>query len=106
VAPLGFRPEALSPLRVLPIGEARTRQAVRVPVHAAHAALAEVLQQLAARNITIEVHRERADAEGGRELVLLTREAREADLQQALAAVSALACIRGPIRSLRVEGLQ
>jgi homoserine dehydrogenase len=106
VAPLGFRPEALSPLRILPIGEARTRQALRVPVHASHAALAEVLQHLAARNITIDVHRELADAEGGRELVLLTREAREADLQQALAVVSALACVRGPIRSLRVEAFQ
>jgi homoserine dehydrogenase len=105
VAPLGFRPEALTPLRVLPIGEAFTGHALRIPVQATASALDEVLQGLAARGIAVERHGELVGADGRCELAVLTREAREADLQQALAVLGAAGGVRAPIRHLRVEAL-
>nr|WP_298231635.1 hypothetical protein [uncultured Azohydromonas sp.] len=104
-APLGFRPEALAPLRVLPIGEAVTHHALRIPVHADAGALDELLRQLATQGITVEAHRELATADAGRELVLLTHEAQEATLRQAFPTLEALGCVRAPLRHLRVEML-
>lgn len=105
VAPLGFRPEAMAPLRVLPIGEVLTRHARRIPVHADAGALDTLLQQLASHGITVEAHRELGTADAGRDVILLTNEVQEAALRQALPALQTLGCVRAPLRRLRVETL-
>ncbi len=105
VAPLGFRPEAMAPLKVLPIGETLTRHALRIPVHAEVGALDALLQPLAAHGITVEAHRELATADASRELILLTNEVQEVSLRQALPALEALGCVRAPLRHLRIEML-
>jgi homoserine dehydrogenase len=105
VPALAFQHGSMQPLRVLPIEESISEHALRVPVDASFRALDRVLGVLSNHGVAVRRHLDACTPEDGRELVLLTREARDGDVQKAAAALQGLACVRAPVRRARVERL-
>ena len=104
---LGFRPEALRELPLLPISETRTRYYLRLPLADQPTALAEVSAVLEQAGIALQSLQKKPDPDqpGLQQLVLLTHETREADLRAAIDPLQGLASVRGPLTLLRVEHL-
>lgn len=105
---LGFRPEALRELPVLPMAETRTRYYLRLPLANTPSALAEVSAVLETAGIGLQTLQKKADPARPerQQLVLLTQECREGDLRQALTRIDALASVLGAATLLRVENLE
>ena len=101
---LVWRGEA--PLRVIPIGELRTRYYIRVTVADRPGMLAQIARVLGDAEISIgSVIQKEADEQAQTaELVFMTHEAQEASVQRALREVGALAQVPQVGAFLRVEG--
>lgn len=104
---LGFQPEHLNELKVLPISEVNSAYYLRMRVMDRPGVLAEVTRILGDRNISIDamMQKEPADGEDQADIVILTHVTQERDMDAAIAAIEALPAISGRITKLRMEEL-
>ncbi len=101
---LAWRGEA--PLRIVPMGDLRTRYYLRIWVTDRPGVLAQIARVLGDAQISIaSVLQKEADEDAGTaELVLMSHESQESDMQRALGEVAALPVVAGIGAFLRVEG--
>ena len=108
---LAFQPDALSNLPVLPMSEVVTSYYLRLRVADEAGVLAQVTGILAESGISIDAVLQReADEVGGEgatstDLIILTHEALEGTMNEALAQLQTLPTVLGPIVRIRKEEL-
>ncbi len=115
---LAFQPNAMSDLRVLPMSEVVTSYYLRLRVADQAGVLAKVTGILASLNISIDAMLQReADEVGGEsraageaqvaqtDLIILTHDCVEAEMNAALAQMQALPTVLAPITRIRKEEL-
>ncbi|MEK9951199.1 MAG: ACT domain-containing protein, partial [Curvibacter sp.] len=108
---LAFQPNALSNLPVLPIEEVVTSYYLRLRVADQAGVLAQVTGILAGAGISIDAVLQReADEVGGEgsqqtDVIILTHDAREGTLDEAMAQLQALPTVLAPIVRIRKEEL-
>ena len=100
--PHSFRREA--GLRVIPISEVRTRYYLRIRVRDRPGVLVQILRPLGDRGISIaSVNQPEVDGEGMAEIVIMTHEAREDGMRQALDDIRQLSDVASIEQLLRVK---
>ena len=108
---LAFQPDAMSDLPVVPMSEVVTSYYLRLKVADQAGVLAKVTGILAALDISIDAVLQReADEVGGEgstqtDLIILTHDCVEAQMNQALAQMQALPTVLAPITRIRKEEL-
>jgi homoserine dehydrogenase len=108
---LAFQPDALSDLKVLPMSEVVTSYYLRLRVADQAGVLAKVTGLLATAGISIDAVLQReADQVGGEgatstDLIILTHDTREGDMDAVLAQMQALPTVLAPIVRIRKEEL-
>ena len=108
---LAFHPDAMSDLRVLPMSEVVTSYYLRLRVADQAGVLATVTGLLAAADISIDAVLQReADEVGGEgstqtDLIILTHDCVEANMNAAIAQMQALPTVLAPIVRIRKEEL-
>ncbi|WP_066134797.1 homoserine dehydrogenase [Bordetella ansorpii] len=102
---LAFQPEALSDVQILPIEQVSTSYYLRVRVDDQPGVLADIARILADRGISIGSMIQQPSHIGGADLIFLTHEAREGDVDQAIAEIEATSFVRSKLTRLRVEHL-
>ena len=104
---LAFQPDALSNLPILPMDQVVTSYYLRLRVADQAGVLAQVTGILAQSGISIEAVLQRAADEGENQtdLIILTHDCVEADMNRAMAQMQALSTVLAPIIRLRKEDL-
>ena len=104
---LAFQPDALADHPVLPMEAVETAYYLRMEVEDRPGVLAEVARILGERGISIEavIQKEPRAGETHVPLILLTHRVREGRMNEALAAIEALAPVRGSVTRIRLETL-
>jgi homoserine dehydrogenase len=108
---LAFQPDAMSDLRVLPMSEVVTSYYLRLRVADEPGVLAKVTGILADAGISIDAVLQReADEVGGEgatstDLIILTHDAREGTMNEAMAMLQGLPTVLAPIVRIRKEEL-
>ena len=108
---LGFQPASLSDLPVLAMAQVVTSYYLRMRVKDQAGVLAQLTSILAEHNISIDAMLQReAAAVGGEEshqpdLIVLTHDTQEGEMDQAIARMEALDAVLAPITRIRKEGL-
>jgi homoserine dehydrogenase len=111
VPALGFQPQAMSDLPVLPMDQVVTSYYLRLRVADQAGVLAKVTGILAASGISIDAVLQReADEIGGEgstqtDVIILTHECTEANMNAAIAQMQALTTVLAPITRIRKEEL-
>lgn len=105
---LAFQPDALADLPVLPMAEVETSYYLRLRVDDRPGVLADITRILAERHISIEamIQREPDFGEKQTDIILLTHETLEKNIDAAIAAIESLSVVRGTAVRLRMEHLQ
>ncbi len=105
---LAFQPDALSDLPILPMDEVETAYYLRMTAEDRPGVLAEVTRILGDERISIEAILQKEPPAPGEDatIILLTHRVREANMNRALAAITALPSIRGEIQRIRLETLE
>ncbi len=104
---LAFQPDALADHPVLPMEAVETAYYLRMEVDDRPGVLAEVARILGERGISIEAVIQKEPRAGAKHvpLILLTHRVREGHMNEALAAIEALGCVRGAVTRIRLETL-
>ena len=104
---LGFQPEAMSAIPILPIDEVETACYLRMTALDKPGVLAEVSEVFAQHAISLEAVLQKEPAEGVDRvhLVLLTQKVKESDINAAIAEVEAFDEIDGSVTRIRLENL-
>ncbi|MFM7531854.1 MAG: homoserine dehydrogenase [Rubrivivax sp.] len=104
---LAFQPGELAATPILPIDEVVTAFYLRLRVADQAGVLAQVTALLAAQSISIDalLQRESAEGESQTDVIILTHEAVEGRMREAIARMQALPTVLAPIVSLRKEAL-
>ena len=104
---LAFQPNALSDLTVLPISEVFTSYYLRMRVEDKPCVLADVTKILAEFSISIDamLQKEPAEGEFRTDIIMLTHQTQEKNVDAAIARIEALASVTGKVTKLRLEEL-
>lgn len=104
---LGFQPDAMIDLKILPMSEVTTSYYLRLRVQDQKGALADITRILADEQISIDalIQKEPAKGEAHTDLVLLTHKTREKRINAAIAKIEGLSVVAGKIIKLRMEAL-
>ncbi|MDX8379607.1 MAG: homoserine dehydrogenase [Gallionella sp.] len=104
---LGFQPDAMIDLKILPMSEVTTSYYLRLRVQDQKGALADITRILADEQISIDalIQKEPAAGEAQTDLVLLTHKTREKRINAAIAKIEGLSVVAGKIIKLRMEAL-
>jgi homoserine dehydrogenase len=104
---LAFQPNALSDLKVLPISEVFTSYYLRMRVEDKPGVLADVTKILAEFSISIDamLQKEPAEGESRTDIIMLTHQTQEKNVNAAIAQIEALASVTGQVTKLRLEEL-
>jgi len=104
---LGFHPQEISALKVLPMSQVVTSYYLRLRVADQTGVLAKVTGLLAESNISIDAVLQRAASEGESQtdLIILTHDCQESLMTEALAKIQPLPSILAPIVLIRKEEL-
>ena len=104
---LAFQPDQLSDTPVLPIGEVETSYYLRMRVIDKPGVLADITRVLADCKISIDamVQKEPGEGESRVDIVMLTHQAIEKNVNQAMAKIERLPTVVGKIVRLRLEAL-
>jgi homoserine dehydrogenase len=107
VPPLGFQPESILPLPVVPMAEVETAFYLRMLADDQPGVLAEVSSILAENQISIEavVQKEPLPGIDQVALIMLTHRVKEGSVNQALERIEGLDSISGQVTRIRVEHL-
>ncbi len=104
---LAFQPNALSDLTVLPIAEVHTSYYLRMRVEDKPGVLADVTKILAGFAISIDamLQKEPGEGESKTDIIMLTHQTQEKNIDAAIAQIEALASVSGKVTKLRLEEL-
>ncbi|MDH5612103.1 MAG: homoserine dehydrogenase [Gammaproteobacteria bacterium] len=104
---LGFRTDAMHDTPVLSIEEAKTAYYLRMSAEDKPGVLAEVSEVFAEHNISLEAVLQKEPAEGVNlvNLVLLTQQVQEKNMNVAIKEIEALSAIQGDVVRIRMEHL-
>jgi len=104
---LAFQPDAIAAVPLLPMSEVRSAYYLRLRAMDKPGVLAEVTHILGAREISIEAIWQKEPQQVGGEVpvVILTHVVTERAVDEAIAAIEALAGIRAPVARIRLESL-
>jgi len=104
---LAFRPDRLSDLPFLPMGDVETSYYLRMRVEDKPGVLADITRILADRDISIDamIQKEPEEGEAQTDIILLTHRSIENRLTDAIASIEALPTVRGKIVRIRMETL-
>jgi homoserine dehydrogenase len=104
---LAFQPEALSDHPILPIEACESAYYLRIHAKDHPGVLAQVASILSARGINIEsiMQKEAEEQDGLVPMILVTHRVREAQINEAIAALEALEGVTGKVVRIRVEQL-
>jgi homoserine dehydrogenase len=104
---LAFQPEAMVDLPILPLSEVITSYYLRLRVEDQPGVLADITRILADQQISIDamIQREPDEGEEQTDIIMLTHQTREKNVDAAIARIEALAVVKGKITRLRLEEL-
>ncbi|MFB0935550.1 MAG: homoserine dehydrogenase [Propionivibrio sp.] len=104
---LAFQPDAIVELPILPISEVITSYYLRMRVEDKPGVLADITRILAEHQISIDamIQREPDEGEEQADIIMLTHQTREKNIEDAIARIEKLTVIKGGITRLRLEGL-
>jgi len=104
---LGFTPDALEDLPVLPMEDVQSAYYLRIQAFDHPGVLAKIAAILSEHGINIEsiMQKDVEEQDGLVPMILLTHRVREQDMNDAIAALEALDDIAGPLMRIRVEQL-
>jgi homoserine dehydrogenase len=104
---LAFQPDQLEDLQVLPIAECITSYYLRMKVMDKPGVLADVTRILADHDISIDAMLQREPEEGEQhtDIIMLTHQTVEKNIDAAIARLEALAEVCGKLTRLRLETL-
>ncbi|MBR7798585.1 homoserine dehydrogenase [Undibacterium fentianense] len=104
---LAFQPNALSDVNVLPMSEVFTSYYLRMRVEDKPGVLADVTKILAEFSISIDamLQKEPAEGESRTDIIMLTHQTQEKNIDAAIARIEALASVTGTVTKLRLEEL-
>ncbi|MES2772111.1 MAG: homoserine dehydrogenase [Pseudomonadota bacterium] len=105
---LAFQPAAMLNLAILPLAEIVTSYYLRLRVEDKPGVLADITRILADQDISIDAMIQRAPAEGEKQtdIIILTHQTREKNVDAAIVKIEALAAVSGKLVRLRLEHLQ
>jgi homoserine dehydrogenase len=102
---LAFQPDAMSDTPILPIEQVVTSYYLRLSVDDQPGVLADLARLLADRHISIGSMLQQPAGESGAEIIFLTHQAVEGDVDQAIARIESLPFVRSKVTRLRIENL-
>jgi homoserine dehydrogenase len=104
---LAFQPASVQPAAILPIGQVITSFYLRLRVQDVAGVLAKVTAILAEQGISIDalIQHEAKDGESQTDLIILTHDCPESQMDEALKGVGALVSVVGPVVKIRKEEL-
>jgi len=104
---LAFQPDQVQDLPILPIDEVQSAYYLRLRASDKPGVLADVTKILGDRNISIDamMQKEPDENETEADIVILTHITVEKNMNQAIAAIEALAAIVGKVMRIRMEEL-
>ena len=104
---LGFQPDQLNDIRILPIGEVETAYYLRISARDEPGVLSQITQILSDAGISVEavIQKEAEEGQDYVPLVMLTSRAIEQRLDTAVEQIQALAATAGEVVRIRVEAL-
>lgn len=104
---LAFQPDAIVELPILPISEVITSYYLRMRVEDKPGVLADITRILADHQISIDamIQREPDEGEEQTDIIMLTHQTREKNIDDAIARIEKLTVIKGAITRLRLEAL-
>lgn len=104
---LAFQPDAIVELPILPISEVVTSYYLRMRVEDKPGVLADITRILADRQISIDamIQREPDEGEEQTDIIMLTHQTREKNVEDAIAMIEKLPAVKGGVTRLRLEGL-
>lgn len=104
---LAFQPNAMSALPILPISEVTTSYYLRMPVADELGVLANITSILAESTISIDamLQKEPALGETQTDIIMLTHQTQEKNVEAAIKKIEALATVLGKVTKLRLEHL-
>ena len=104
---LAFQPDRLADTRILPMEEVVTSYYLRMRVLDRPGVLADITRILADRTLSIDamIQREPGEGEEQVDIIMLTHETQEKNLNAAIAAIEALPVVTGKVTRIRLEEL-
>ena len=104
---LAFQPEAMIDLPILPLSEVITSYYLRLRVEDKPGVLADITRILAGQQISIDamIQREPGEGELQTDIIMLTHQTREKNVDAAIAKIESLSVVTGKITRLRLEEL-
>ena len=104
---LAFQPDAMSDIQIMPMSEVTTSYYLRIHVADEAGVLANVTSILADGKISIDAMLQKEPAEGEHEtdIIILTHQTQEKNIDAAIARIEALATVRGALVKIRSEEL-
>ncbi|EXI89175.1 MAG: Homoserine dehydrogenase [Candidatus Accumulibacter regalis] len=104
---LAFQPDAMVDLPILPMADVITSYYLRLRVADRTGVLADVTRILADQEISIDamIQREPAEGEEQTEIIMLTHQTRERNIDAAITRIASLDAVKGAIVRLRLEEL-
>ena len=104
---LAFQPDAMVDLPILPLAEVVSSYYLRLRVEDKPGVLADITRILADQQISIDamIQREPEEGEEQTDIIFLTHETREKNVDAAISKIEALPAVKGKLIRLRLEGL-
>jgi len=104
---LAFQPDSVVELPILPLSEVITSYYLRLRVEDKPGVLADITRILADQQISIDamIQREPDEGEDQTDIIMLTHQTREKNVDAAIARIEALTVVKGKITRLRLEAL-
>src|SRR2546428_4237431 len=105
---LAFRPDRMSDIKILSMEEVVTSYYLRMRVHDRPGVLADITRILAHASISIDamIQREPAEGEQQVDIIMLTHQTRERNVNAAVKKLEALPVVSGKVTRIRLEELQ
>ncbi|MDA0190223.1 MAG: homoserine dehydrogenase, partial [Proteobacteria bacterium] len=105
---LAFQPGAMVDLPILPLSEIVTSYYLRLRVEDKPGVLADITRILADQQISIDamIQREPGEGEEQTDIIILTHQTREKNIDAAIARIEDLPAVKGKLTRLRLEELQ
>ncbi|MFA7436883.1 homoserine dehydrogenase [Castellaniella sp.] len=102
---LAFQPESMADIPILPMADVRTSYYLRLRVDDRPGVLADLARVLAAMGISVGSMFQQPHGEHQADIIFLTHEAREGDVDQALQTIAGLPFVHSGVTRLRVENI-
>ncbi len=102
---LAFQPNAMADVAVLPLAEVRTSYYLRLRVDDRPGVLADLAKILSAAGISVGSMFQQPHGDKQADIIFLTHEAREGDVQQAIESITKLDFVHSGVTRLRVENI-